>query len=68
MSKEDITTVTQEEEDEIIQFTFKRSHLYTALLPVFFLIGLGVGFLLWGRVSGEPSTAAAPAVTMAGGA
>ena len=28
---------------------FKRSHLYTVLLPLAFVLGLGVGFLFWGR-------------------
>ena len=29
--------------------TFKRAHLYTVLLPLAFVGGLMVGFLLWGR-------------------
>lgn len=29
--------------------TFKRSHLYTVLLPLAFVLGLSVGYLFWGR-------------------
>lgn len=29
--------------------TFKRSHLYSVLLPMAFVIGLSVGYLFWGR-------------------
>ena len=29
--------------------TFKRSHLYAVLLPLAFVVGLGVGYLFWGR-------------------
>ena len=28
---------------------FKRSHIYSVLLPLAFVAGLGVGFLFWGR-------------------
>ena len=31
---------------------FKRSHLYTVLLPLAFILGLGVGFIFWGRQPG----------------
>lgn len=30
---------------------FKRSHLYTVLLPLAFVVGLSVGYLFWGRGS-----------------
>jgi protein-disulfide isomerase len=33
--------------------TFKRSHVYAALIPLAFVVGLSVGFLFWGRGSGE---------------
>ncbi|MBN1668859.1 MAG: thioredoxin domain-containing protein, partial [Anaerolineales bacterium] len=29
--------------------SFRRSHLYAALLPLAFVIGLSVGYLFWGR-------------------
>lgn len=29
--------------------TFKRTHLYAVLLPLAFVLGLSVGYLLWGR-------------------
>lgn len=38
--------------------TFKRSHFYAALVPLAFILGLGVGFLFWGR-SGETRAVAA---------
>jgi protein-disulfide isomerase len=45
--------------------TFKRSHLYTVLLPLAFVAGLTFGYIFWGRAdsSGEsvPVVAAAPA-------
>ena len=43
---------------------FKRSHLYAALLPLAFVVGLSVGYLFWGRDTGSPPAApqaAAPA-------
>lgn len=47
--------------------TFRRSHLYAALLPLAFVLGLSVGYLLWGRApSGAASQqAAAPASAQA---
>ncbi len=39
--------------------TFKRSHVYAALLPLAFVIGLAVGYLFWGRNT-PAQTAAAP--------
>jgi len=41
--------------------TFKRSHLYAALLPLAFVIGLSVGYLFWGRTPApaQPAQAAA---------
>src|SRR5512140_3166046 len=43
--------------------TFKRSHLYSVLLPLAFVAGLGVGYLFWGRApaAAAPSTAASAA-------
>jgi protein-disulfide isomerase len=29
--------------------TFKRTHVYSALLPLAFVVGLAVGYLFWGR-------------------
>lgn len=31
--------------------TFKRTHVYAALLPLAFVTGLAVGFMLWGRTT-----------------
>ena len=39
--------------------TFKRSHLYSVLLPLAFVAGLSVGYLFWGRGSASPPQAAA---------
>ncbi len=36
---------------------FKRSHVYAALLPLAFVVGLSVGYLFWGRT---PAMTAAP--------
>jgi protein-disulfide isomerase len=41
---------------------FRRSHLYAALLPLAFIVGLATGFLFWGR---EPETPPAPAPSAA---
>jgi len=38
---------------------FRRSHVYSALIPLAFIVGLATGFLFWGRT---PSPAAAPVV------
>ncbi|MBT3389280.1 MAG: DsbA family protein [Chloroflexi bacterium] len=43
--------------DENKTMTFKRSHVYAALLPLAFVIGLSVGYLFWGQ---EPAIVAAP--------
>lgn len=37
---------------------FKRSHVYMALVPLAFVVGLAVGYLFWGR--SERAVAAAP--------
>ena len=50
-----------EAEDTI---TFKRSHLYAALLPLAFVLGLSVGYLFWGR-SGESTAQNQPAAAAA---
>ncbi len=40
---------------------FKRSYLYVLLVPLAFLIGLGVGYLIWGSQLAEAQKAAAAA-------
>jgi protein-disulfide isomerase len=37
--------------------TFKRTHVYAALLPLTFVVGLAVGYLFWGRDLGNSLTA-----------
>jgi len=51
---------TQKEMGEDVQtesatLTFKRSHIYTALLPLAFVAGLAVGFIFWGRSATTPA-------------
>jgi protein-disulfide isomerase len=36
---------------------FKRTHLYSVLLPLAFVLGLSVGYLFWGRGSDPPPPA-----------
>lgn len=43
--------------DDNQTITFKRSHVYAALLPLAFVVGLSVGYLFWGRT---PAATAAP--------
>lgn len=52
-----------EDRDEI---KFKRSHFYTALVPIAFVVGLAAGFIFWGQDSAtqpQPIVAQAPAPT-----
>jgi len=49
-----------EEDSEGSTLTFKRSHVYAALLPLAFVVGLAVGYIFWGR-----STPFAPETTAA---
>jgi protein-disulfide isomerase len=42
--------------------TFKRTHLYAVLLPLAFVLGLSVGFLLWGRSQPIPEIVPGQAV------
>jgi protein-disulfide isomerase len=46
--------------------TFKRSHLYSVLLPLAFVAGLSVGYIFWGRSSSTPPGTAAPQTNSAG--
>jgi protein-disulfide isomerase len=41
--------------------TFRRSHLYSVLLPLAFVAGLSVGYIFWGRSSATPPQTAAAA-------
>ena len=45
---EEMTAQLSEKESED-KITFKRSHLYTVLLPLAFVAGLTFGFIFWGR-------------------
>jgi protein-disulfide isomerase len=46
-----------------ITITFQRWHIYAILMPLVFGLGLGIGYLIWGRllVGGASETAADPA-------
>ena len=54
-----------EETPEENTITFKRSHLYTVLLPLAFVAGLTFGYIFWGREAStqvkQPVIAAVPA-------
>jgi protein-disulfide isomerase len=39
---------------------FKRSHFYALMVPLAFVLGLGVGFLFWGRQPAVPAAAPMP--------
>lgn len=45
--------------------TFKRTHVYAALLPLAFVAGLAVGFIFWGRSASTATETAAKAVVEA---
>lgn len=48
----------EQQDDRLV---FKRTHVYAALLPVAFILGLAVGYLFWGRNTSAPTPAAAAA-------
>jgi protein-disulfide isomerase len=54
-----------QEDDLENTITFKRSHLYTVLLPLAFVAGLTFGYIFWGRdaspIEQSPVVAAVPA-------
>jgi protein-disulfide isomerase len=54
---------SQSDEKETI--TFRRSHLYSVLLPVAFVLGLSVGYLFWGRTPAQ--TASVPSTGTSAG-
>ncbi len=54
---------TGDSEDVI---AFRRSHLYAMLLPLAFVVGLGLGYVLWGR--GQPVAASSVGASQASAA
>ena len=44
---------------------FRRSHVYAALLPLTFVVGLATGFLFWGRTKPSPPAPVAAAAAQA---
>ncbi len=48
------------------RIVFKRTHLYTALLPLAFVVGLSVGYLFWGRGAATPAAAPQAAAAQTG--
>jgi protein-disulfide isomerase len=46
--------------------TFKRSHLYTVLLPLAFVAGLAFGYIFWGRSDATAQNPSTVAVASAG--
>ena len=59
---DDMTEDSSDDSEENI-ITFKRSHLYSVLLPLAFVAGLTFGYIFWGRsdpsVQNQPTVAAA---------
>jgi protein-disulfide isomerase len=47
-------------------FVIKRKHVYTALIPIAFILGIGAGFLFWGR-GDQPAAPVAQAETTSSG-
>jgi protein-disulfide isomerase len=68
---EETITPTDEHEELVLEsvsqvlepsdvLVFKRTHIYAVLLPLTFVVGLAVGYLFWGRESGDSAPAAPP--------
>ena len=58
--KEEPVDMPNSEADEVgseDKLVFKRSHLYSVLLPLAFVLGLSVGYLFWGRNTGASQPA-----------
>jgi protein-disulfide isomerase len=60
----DLASDASLDEEETLNFRIKRSHFYAVMVPLFFLIGLAAGYLIWGQdqpaaISAEPITAGA---------
>jgi protein-disulfide isomerase len=65
---EDAVQVEELLEDESSDtLTFKRTHVYAALLPLTFVVGLAVGYIFWGRETGSIQAAPAAAPQAAAG-
>ncbi len=47
----------QDNSEETIHFNIKRSHFYALAIPLAFLLGLGAGYVNWGRVAVTPGSA-----------
>ncbi len=47
----------QDKSEETIHFNIKRSHFYALAIPLAFLLGLGAGYVNWGRVAVTPGSA-----------
>ncbi len=64
LEQSDVEEGSEEDISDPRTLTFKRSHVYAALLPLAFVVGLAVGYIFWGRTTPDaaPTTAdAAPA-------
>lgn len=57
-SKTETEEIQPEEDLRGNTLTFKRSHLYAALIPLTFVVGLAVGYLFWGRDANTAPTTA----------
>jgi protein-disulfide isomerase len=55
-----VSEITQPALEPSDTLTFKRTHIYAALLPLTFVVGLAVGYLFWGQESEVAAPTAAP--------
>lgn len=44
-----MSPASRNKKDETLNFRIKRTHFYALLVPIAFLLGLGTGYLNWGR-------------------
>jgi len=61
----DAEDIEADEVEEKSTLTFKRSHVYAALLPLAFVVGLAVGYIFWGRSTPDTTVAAETAPAQA---
>jgi protein-disulfide isomerase len=48
MSEEKKPPTTIDDNEETLSFNINKTQLFAALIPIFFLIGLGAGYFIWG--------------------
>jgi protein-disulfide isomerase len=55
---------TETASDDVL--VFKRSHVYLALLPLAFVVGIAIGYIFWGQTDSLPVQTANPTVVAVG--